>query len=711
MGTSGKLVTEPTDETTEPAATSAPLSNVLDDALARVEALNPALAQTLRREVEALRDGRTFGLVFEKHLPESARLPQHPIKRGVQVALRAPEKGEEHATWRVLAVTGRGAQRVARLEGDSERPVADLVVVRDFGEPIYPGLRSVERLANGSEDAPWHVVINGENFHALQALKMTHRKKVDLIYIDPPYNTGNKGWIYNDHYVAEKDVFKHSKWLSFIERRLRLALDLLKDTGVIFVAIGDDEQHRLRMLMDQVFKPQNFISNIVWQGGRKNDSRHVSNGADYMLVYAKDLATWTVKEYKVKDAPNVNELVADQIPENGARWREARPGQEEMMAAGVRCWAESGHDPETATKLMKDWIKNLPAGHPAKRNNRFYEFEPDGRVFRKRDLSWPGGGGDRFDVLHPKTGLPVRVPGSGWRYSEEGMAELIADNRILFGPDHTHYVNQKLYLDEANTMAAESVFFQKRTSAGKRLKGVLGDNRFPNPKDHTVIQRWIALAAPNDAVILDFFGGSGTTTEAVIRQNAEDGGTRQCLLVTNNEVSAKNATALEKAGHRPGDSQWEAKGVFSYVAHPRLTTVVTGARPDGSRYSDGLPANVEFFDLIYLDETRVQRAREYEEIAPLLWLWGGAKGDYPTKEPEDAYAITDSFSLLTDVDYAEPFMTALAALEDPPVLAFVVTDSPSDFEAVSSRLPRSCRPIRLYESYLRNFEINTGDLP
>jgi adenine-specific DNA-methyltransferase len=702
---------EQSEQASEATATAPQSTNVLDDALRRLEALDPALAQTLRREVEALRDGRSFGLVFERHLPESVRLTEHPIKRGVQVALRAPEKNEENHTWRVVAVSGRGSERTARLDDETEHRVTDLVVVRDFGEPIYPGLKPVKRIAKGPKDAPWHVVVNGENFHVLQALRMTHREKVDLVYIDPPYNTGNKGWIYNDRYIAEKDSYKHSKWLSFIERRINLAYDLLKDTGVIFVAIGDDEHHRLRMLMDQVFGQENFISNIVWQGGRKNDSRHVSNGADYMLVYAKKLSTWTVKEYNVKDAPNVGGLLASEISEKGARWRVTRPGQDAMVAAGVKCWEESGHDSETATKLMKKWIKSLPAGHPAKKNNRFYEFEPDGRVFRKRDISWPGGGGERYDVLHPKTGLPVQVPGSGWRYSEEIMAELIANDRVLFGPDDTYYINQKLYLDEADSMAAESVFFQKRTSAGTRLRGILGDNRFPNPKDDTVIQRWIGLAAPKDAVILDFFGGSGTTTEAVIRQNAADGGIRQSILVTNNELSAKDAAALTKAGHRAGDPEWEAQGVFSHVTVPRVSTIVTGKRPDGTTYSEGLAANVKFFDLTYLDDTRVHRAREFEAIAPLLWLWGGARGDYPNEEPVDGYAIEASFCLLTDVDFAGPFLTDLGALEEPPLLAFIVTDSPSDFEAISSRLPRACRPIRLYELYLRNFEINAGELP
>jgi len=235
---------------------------------------------------------------------------------------------------------------------------------------------------------------------------------------------------------------------------------------------------------------------------------------------------------------------------------------------------------------------------------------------------------------------------------------------------------------------------------------VLGDKRFPFPKDHEVLMRWIRIAAPTDAVILDFFGGSGTTTEAVMRLNAEDGGTRQSILVTNNELAAKDAKELTKAGRHPGDTEWEAKGVCRYVTQPRITTVVTGTRPDGSTYSEGLAANVEFFDLTYLDPDRVSRAKEFEAIAPLLWMKAGAVGECISKEPGDGWALAAGYAVLTDIDASEAFVEAIGALDEPPTLAFVVTDSPSDFEDVTGRLPKGVRPHRLYGSYMRNFEIN-----
>jgi adenine-specific DNA-methyltransferase len=199
-------------------------------------------------------------------------------------------------------------------------------------------------------------------------------------------------------------------------------------------------------------------------------------------------------------------------------------------------------------------------------------------------------------------------------------------------------------------------------------------------------------------VILDYFGGSGTTTEAVLRLNNEDGGTRQSILVTNNELGAKQAKALRKAGHHPGESEWEDQGVFEYVTRPRISTVVTGKRPDGSAYSDGLPANVEFLQVNYLDPGMVRRGREFEAIAPLLWL-----------EPDAGWALTDHYGVLFTVDAMAPFSAAVseaAQAEQAPAVVFIITDSPTEFQAAAERLPIGIDTVRLYESYLANYTIN-----
>lgn len=216
------------------------------------------------------------------------------------------------------------------------------------------GLRSVERIEHGPDDAPWHVVINGENFHALQALRSTHRGKVDLIYIDPPYNTGNDGWIYSDRYVDQTDRAKSSKWLSFMERRLLIARDLLKPTGVLIAAIGDDEHHRLRMLLDQVFETQNFIVNVAWQGGVSALSRHHGGGLDYMLIYGRD---------------------ATQV----GQFLDPKPLAPEMLRV-ARDAVRSGKSAHEAQQLLREFIrtegKDLPPGV-----RRFNHVDDAGEVY------------------------------------------------------------------------------------------------------------------------------------------------------------------------------------------------------------------------------------------------------------------------------------------------------------------------------------------
>src|SRR5699024_7742797 len=219
---------------------------------------------------------------------------------------------------------------------------AELVVVAEFRDPIYPGLVSTGKVERGGEK-PFHTVINAENYHALQALLFTHRGQVDCIYIDPPYNTGAKDWIYNDRYVEGDDHYKHSKWLAFIERRLLLASKLLRPTGVIIVAIGDEEHHRLRLLLDQVFGEENFLADVAWQGRVKNDRRFTGGGVDYMLMFARSQSA---------------------LIEADIRWHEPTPGVAELLEVARRSFAEASSQglngsaaAAAATKELRAWAR------------------------------------------------------------------------------------------------------------------------------------------------------------------------------------------------------------------------------------------------------------------------------------------------------------------------------------------------------------------
>lgn len=225
------------------------VTNVLDRLVERVpdEALRDALASEVRR----LRDATDFGLVFERHLPETARLLTHPIRRGVSVQDRGDVESE---TWLVRRVSNGVADLVSADGSESQHGVGDLVVVRNFGDQIYPGLRSVGQITRGGEK-PFHSVINAENFHALQALLSVYEGTIDCAYLDPPFNTGARDWKYNNRYVDTDDVYRHSKWLAFMERRLRLVKRLLNpEDSVLIVAIDENEVHRLALLLEDIFR-------------------------------------------------------------------------------------------------------------------------------------------------------------------------------------------------------------------------------------------------------------------------------------------------------------------------------------------------------------------------------------------------------------------------------------------------------------------------
>jgi adenine-specific DNA-methyltransferase len=214
----------------------------LTDLIAQAKEKDPALGTELEQEFKVLSSRRSFGLNFERHRPESAELPGRPVRKGDKVRILSPRgltaKGDQRL-WKVLGFEKANGAQLTQVEllnaAEPERKKVadeDLVVVAEFKDYIYPGLVSTGKVERGG-DKPFHTVINGENFHALEALTFTHRGKIDAIYLDPPYNTGAKDWKYNNDYVGEEDLYRHSKWLAFIERRLKVAKELLNNLSSV----------------------------------------------------------------------------------------------------------------------------------------------------------------------------------------------------------------------------------------------------------------------------------------------------------------------------------------------------------------------------------------------------------------------------------------------------------------------------------------------
>lgn len=661
-------------------------TSTLDALLNKLSETDPDTAKNIRREVDTLTHERKFGLVFNEHAPETVELHGRMVRRGDTVKVYGDKTA---ALWRVVKVHGRGDERQAELVGMDEVrdtnvvSVKDLTVVARLGEHIYPGLHCDGTIERGG-DKPHHVVINAENYHALQALKFSHQGKVDCIYIDPPYNTGGD-LTYNDKRVAREDANRHSKWLSFMQRRLEAAKGLLKPTGVIIVAIDDNEHAHLKLLMDKIFGERNFIANLVWDSPGSNAGKFASGGVDYMLVYAKI------------QAAHLNSL-----PQG--KWTEPRAGKEEMLAIVEKVRAEGGTT-EQAQKDLRRWVTAAEKrGDVPGAALNYTKVDADWRVFYAGDLSGPGyiASGD-YPITNPDTGQVYATPNSAgrkrWSWSKSKMDAAIAAGDIYFGET---LVYQKRYLAEQEGTPPRSVFEVPRRGAAQRLDAMWGERRFDFPKDTNVLARWVGIVTGNnpDSVILDFFGGSGSTMHAVMDMNAADGGRRQCLLITNNEVNAAADKELTKEGHRKGSDEWEARGIYRRVTKPRIETVVTGVRENGSKYSGGFEENVAFFTLTYEDPERVKLDMAFAAVDPLLWLRAGGQGTR-IETRTDTFAVADHYAVLFDPDCRAEF---IAALHDGVRVAYIVTDSGNTYSSISTALPDGVEPKQLYDGYLKTFE-------
>lgn len=676
----------------------------LTDLLAQARQNDPALAADLEHEIRGLTNQRRFGLVFEPHQPESVELPGRPVRRGDQVRVLPPRgastKGDK-TLWRVtrLAKDADGT-RVAHLaskdgEQTREAPVADLVVVAQFKDRIYPGLVETGRIEH-SGDTPFHTVINAENFHALEMLTYTHGEGIDLIYIDPPYNTGGKfSWLYNDNYVDNDDDYKHSKWLAFMEARLRLAQDLLKPSGAIMVSIGDDEQHRLRMLMDQVFGVQNHVAQLAVEmsttsGPKTTNAQQgtIVKNVEYVLIYRKSAAFDT----EVRHTPLYDGV--DKWDPNYPLWLNTN-GTTESVYERL--------DGEPAVRadierlgLVRQGGKKAGTFIGAPGMDVLLAASDSARKFILENLNRIG----RTDTP-PVSGKSADVPVREWIEHESGgrtyRLTRSTSGKIwqIYTLDRNYRLSDDYTPRFGRTVIRGDLWRGFHSDMGHvSTEGGVG---FANGKKPIRLIKQLVKWANNDpeAVILDFFGGSGTTAHAVAAMNAEDGGHRRAILVTNNELGKKERAAALALKARPGDPEWEALGVYESKTKPRLSNAF-----------DQTQANAAFLDLTYETPLMIRQDRAFARIAPLLWMRAGSRGRVITDLPEWGWDVAEAYGVLTKVDRAADFADAVAEAGVP--MVYVVTDDDRRYQAACALLPEEVTPVRLYESYLTNFEINAG---
>ncbi|MFS2241239.1 site-specific DNA-methyltransferase [Microbacterium sp. OR16] len=676
---------------------------------------DPTLRDQIAEEIAKLVDRKDFGLVFQRHKPEDVETPGVKPRRGDRVRLRGDTTKREFlvraARSGVATLLPLDASRhvVADAEPE-EHTFEDVVVVKDFDYPIYPGLELVDEVNRG-DDKPSHIVINGENYYALETLLYTHAGKVDVIYIDPPYNTGSDDWQYNDRYVDRRDDFAHSKWLSFMERRLHHARRLLKQTGVIFVSISDHEQAHLKLLMEQVFGATNFVDTIVVEmsttsGPKVTNAQQgtIVKNVEFVHIFRKSTDFDLVRHTPLFDStPQWDTHYVQWLGDNGELHSLA-----EVMLANDEVGAEIRR-----FGLIETTGRNKGKFVVAASMDKLLAVSEVASNFVSENLDRIA----RLDNL-PASCRGMEAPVNGW-------VQVQADHRTyLLTKLRTGTLNQVYSLRRNFRMSDDyRPRFGRTVIRGDLWKGFYQDMgnvskeggvAFANGKKPIRLMSQLIKWAndASDTVILDFFGGSGSTAHAVMEMNAADGGRRQSITVTNNEVGRITSDSLRGAGYLPGDPEWEAEGVFEKVTRPRLKTVVTGQRPDGKHYSKGLAENVSFYKLTYEDENQVALDRRYQAIAPLLWMKSGGRGAVVHRN-DAAWALPDdaTYGVLFDVAAAHDFGRAVADRVNDVRHVYVVADAESAFQAAIQYLPATLRysTTRLYSDYLHSFEINGKD--
>lgn len=704
------------------------MSNELRSLLARVEDKDPDTAKELRRHIDVLQSRRQFGLNFERHMPESVALTGRPISVGDKVRFLPPRgepEAESDATWLVTDISGTKSKRVARLidprtEAEASRLVEDLVYVADFRDPIYPGLkRSGEPVLRGG-DKPFHTVVNAENYHALEALLFTYQGKVDCIYIDPPYNSGARDWKYNNDYVDGEDAYRHSKWLAMMERRLKLAKRLLKpDNSVLIVTIDEKEYLRLGLLLQQTFPEavQQMISSVINPAGtgRQNEFSRTNE-----FIYLLKFGDVTISPMSPEDATAVPvEWEPFRRRDLTSRRGTPKGGRAQFYAIFVdreshRVVGTSEPIPPEVDRHTVVPPDGCAAVFPVRKDGTEMNWSLTREAFKRRLAQGYARvgkhqpkGQQEFVITYLRTGPIADI--------ESGRAVVVGKGKD--GSVVARYPEGKQRMPLTQWAFASHDAQRYGTTL---MQSFIPGRRFPYPKSLYAVEDAlrIAVAEKPDAIILDFFAGSGTTAHAVMRLNKQDGGRRRSISVTNNEVSADEHKGLIKKKLRAGDPDWEALGICEHITKPRLRAAVTGLTPDSEpikgdyRFtsefpmSDGFEENVEFFTLTYENPALVELDLAFERIAPLLWMRAGSEGRR-IDHRSDTFEVVDTYAVLFNVDASKPFLAAVEKAEGLRI-AYIVTDDEIQYQAVAGQLPEGVESLRLYETYLRTFQINTG---
>ena len=692
----------------------------INDLISQIQ--DAELRERIQKEVNKLSKQKKFGLVFEEHLPECTPLYDMPIKKGCNVMLR--NNKEDKSLYVVLKIENENAICVKRDSQDETVSFAltDIVRVAEFGESIYPYLKPLDSVCNAPDSDLWHTLIEADNYHALQLLEYLYAGKVDCIYIDPPYNTGAKDWKYNNDYVDGKDTYRHSKWLSMMEKRLKLAKKLLNpQDSVMIVTIDEKEYLHLGCLLEELFPEAQIqmVSISINPSGaiRKNLFARADEYAYFVLL---------------GDAHVIQQRGEGEEIE--VRWwylRRLEYGSRRGTVKGGTAQFYPIYIDNDTQKIVKIGDA-LP--HTQDRNT-VQQIPGTTAVFPIRDdgleMNWGVTGETLKRLIDKKVVQVLKNKTSAYqpytiKYLSENFEEKIASGRWAvrgFREDGSKIVVETGGKITRATTVWKETKYDAKTYGPVLLKNIIGDARFSFPKSLYAVADSLKyfLAEKPDALVLDFFAGSGTTLQAVNLLNSEDGGNRRCILVTNNEVSLEEAKKLTQEGFAPGDEEWNSLGIARYVTWPRVVCSIEGHDINGvplkGNYlvterpmAEGFKANAAFFQLGFLDKTTVSLGMNFKEMLPTLWMKAGARGHCPSIEGDTVPAMMilpeNMFAVLVNENAFAAFEEELAKYPEIQTV-FLATDYDVNYRAMVKNLNVE-HTYQLYRDYLDHFRLNRG---
>ncbi|MCF2651285.1 site-specific DNA-methyltransferase [Anaeromassilibacillus senegalensis] len=719
---------------------------------------NPELRAQIAEAAKRALKHKQFGLVFEEHLPECTPLYDIPVRKGAKVSLR---NGKANETFTVLKIEDGIATCLPKNSKEAVQfTVTDLVTTAELGDPIYPCLQPLGEVCNAPDSELWHTLIEADNYHALQLLEYLYAGKVDCIYIDPPYNTRAKDWKYNNDYVDPNDSYRHSKWLAMMQKRLALAKRLMNPaSSVLIVTIDEKEYLHLGCLLEEMFEEAKIqmISSVINPAGA--GKKEFARTDEYIFFVRLGSASVLPESREVENVPVIwDTLRRSSLANARGKHGKGACGPNQFYPIYVNDLTgkiEHIGDPiaEDVDRHSVPTIAGCTAVFPVRPDGTEMNWgiKPDEAEARLRSGYLRAGA---YKPNEPQQYVISYLTGGIISDIEAGIA--ITEGYNEDGTIIAYYPTGKDKMPTTNWNRSTHDAQRYGTNILSKFIG----NRFQYPKSVYAVKDALSyfVKENSNALIVDFFAGSGTTLHAVNLMNAEDGGQRRCILVTNNEVSADEEKQLTAAGYSRGDDEWNNLGIARYVTWPRAVCSILGRDIDGNpiegdygvieedyvvdeedtvvskktgkpitkriyarqkvqklpklaaiKRADGFKANAVFFKLGFLDKTKVSLGMQFKELLSTLWMKAGAIGKCPTIDasvPDMLILPNNKMAILNDENQFGKFAEQLTQHPEIEVV-YLVTDYESSFVSMTQALDGKTT-YQLYKDYLDNFRINAG---